>query len=181
MPTLDKIFWIDLEMTGLDVESEVIIEVGAIITDINFKEVDRYHAVINQPPHFIEHMDDWNTQHHTESGLIDLIPSGKSPKEVEDDLCSLTDQHFSKESPAVIAGNSIHQDRAFIQFHFKKLFAKLHYRMLDVSSWKLLLKEKYDFEYKKQNRHRAVDDIEESIAELKAYLEFFEDKKKPSE
>ena len=160
-------------MTGLDVETEVIIEVGAIIPDIDFKEIDRYHAVVNQPSHYLEHMDDWNTQHHTESGLIDLIPNGKKPREVEEELCLLADQHFSKEDPPVIAGNSIHQDRVFLQNQFKKFYNKLHYRVLDISSWKIIIKEKYGFEYKKQNRHRAVDDIEESISELKAYLDFF--------
>lgn len=169
---MEKLLWIDMEMTGLDVESEVVIEVGAIVTDMNFKELDRYHAVIQQPSHYIEHMDDWNTEHHTASGLLAMLPNGKKPDLVESELCQLIDQHFSKDKP-MIAGNSIHQDRLFIDRYFKRLSAKLHYRMLDVSSWKIILRSKFGFEYQKQNRHRAVDDIEESIAELKAYLDFF--------
>ena len=170
---MEKLLWLDMEMTGLNVETEVVIEVGAIVTDYHFNELDRYHSVLKQPQHYLDKMDDWNSKHHSESGLIALIPNGKPPEEVEQDLCQIIDRHFSKENRPIIAGNSIHQDRLFIDRYFKKLSGKLHYRMLDVSSWKVILKSKYGFDHKKQNRHRAVDDIEESIAELKAYLAFF--------
>ena len=123
-------------------------------------------------------MDAWNTEHHGASGLLAKIPSGENQSDVEEELCSLVDKHFSKEDPPVLAGNSIHHDRLFIKKHFKKLNAKLHYRMLDVSSWKIIVKERYGFEFEKQNRHRAVEDIEESIGEMKSYLDFFENKMK---
>lgn len=164
-------------MSGLDVEREVIIEVGAIITDLDFNELDRYHSVVKQDQKYIDGMDEWNTEHHGKSGLIAQIPNGKEPDIVEKELCELADKHFSKEDPAVIAGNSIHQDKAFLQKHFKNFHDKLHYRMLDVSSWKLISKFKYNYEYKKNGAHRAVDDIEESIAELKAYIDFFQNRK----
>jgi oligoribonuclease len=168
---VDKIFWIDLEMSGLDVNKEVIIEVGAVITDLDFNELENYHAVVRQPQHYIDNMDDWNKKHHGESGLIALIPTGKEPAVVEEELCQLVRKHFPDEAP-VIAGNTIHQDRTFIDRYFLKFSGLLHYRMLDVSSWKIIFNNKFNITHEKQNRHRAVEDIYESIGELKAYLQY---------
>ncbi len=166
-----KLFWIDCEMSGLNVEKEVIIECAAIVTDLNFNEVENYHSVIRQPQHYITNMDDWNKKHHKESGLIDQIPNGKDPSMVEEELCHMLDKHFPKER-AVLAGNSIAQDRLFIDRYFKTFSAKLHYRMLDVTSWKIIFKDKYKITYEKKNSHRALDDIYESINELKYYLSY---------
>lgn len=161
-----------MEMTGLDVEKEVIIEVAAIVTDLDFKELDTYHAVVKQPQKYIDGMDAWNTEHHGASGLTAAIPTGKEQDVVENELLALISKHFgnnNKERP-IIAGNSISQDRLFIAKHMHSLNAALHYRMLDVSSWKIIFAEKYNLKYEKQNTHRALDDIRESIAELKYYL-----------
>ena len=76
-----NLFWIDLEMTGLDVEKEVIIEVAVIVTDYKLNELETYHTVIKQPQSFIDAMDDWNKKTHKESGLVDQIPKGKYPVE----------------------------------------------------------------------------------------------------
>lgn len=157
-------------MTGLEVEKEVIIEVGAVITDFDFNEVDQYSAVVKQPNDYIEAMDDWNKTHHKESGLIDLIPDGLAPEKVEENLCDLAHKHFGSE-PCVIAGNTIGQDRKFLDKYFKNFSKRLHYRMLDVTAWKIIMKDKYQIEFDKQNKHRAVDDIRESIAELKYYTQ----------
>ncbi|MDZ4662595.1 MAG: oligoribonuclease [Pseudomonadota bacterium] len=171
-----KLLWVDLEMSGLDVEKEVIIECAVVVTDMEFTALDTFHAVIKQPKKYLEGMDDWNKKHHKESGLIDQVPKGTDPERVEDELCHLLDKHFSNER-AIIAGNSIAQDRLFINRHFKKFSSRLHYRMLDVSSWKIIFKEKYNISYEKKNAHRALDDIQESINELKHYLKFL----RPSE
>lgn len=166
---LEKLLWLDLEMTGLDVEKEVIIEVAAIVTDMDFQALDQYHAVVKQPQSYIDAMDEWNKKHHGESGLIAKIPQGFEPARVEADLILLAEQHFKKQM-IVLAGNSIMQDRLFLNKYFKKFSERLHYRMLDVTSWKILMKEKFKIHHEKKNSHRALDDIQESIAELKHYL-----------
>lgn len=160
-------------MTGLDVEKEVVIEVAAIITDYNFKEITSYEAIIKQPQVYLDNMDDWNKSHHTESGLVQKIPFGKEPHVVEKELINLITQFFPdpKDRP-MLAGNSIAQDRLFIDKYFKDFSKKLHYRMLDVSSWKIMFVNKFRKEYKKKNQHRALDDIRESIGELKFYMGF---------
>lgn len=162
-----------MEMSGLDVENEVIIEVAAVITDLDFKELDSYEAVVKQPQHYLDNMDDWNTEHHTASGLVAKIPNGTDPETVEQNLIRLIRKHFPdpKDKP-VLAGNSIHQDRLFIEKYFGDFAHLLHYRMLDVSSWKIILREKFGFAYQKQNQHRALDDVRESIQELQAYVRF---------
>ena len=168
--TMTKILWVDLEMTGLDVEKEVIIEVAAIITDLNFTHLETYHAIVQQPQHYLDNMDEWNTEHHTRSGLVAQIPNGKTPEVVETELCNLVKKHFTNNEKAILAGNSIGQDRTFIKKYFQQLEGLLHYRMLDVSSWKLIFKNIYNCSYDKEPVHRALDDIEESIAELKHYM-----------
>jgi oligoribonuclease len=172
---MEKLLWIDMEMTGLDVEKEVVIEVAAIITDLELNELDSYHAVVKQPQSFLDRMDDWNKSHHGASGLTAAVPSGREPGLVEEDLVRLVELHFPPSigkpgEPAVLAGNSISQDRLFINKYFRRLASKLHYRMLDVTSWKIIFNERFRLKYEKQNTHRAVDDIRESIAEMKFYL-----------
>lgn len=170
---LEKLFWLDMEMTGLDVEKERVIEVAVIITDLKFEEHGSYHAIVKQPQEFIDNMDEWNKTHHSASGLIDKIPQGKDPVVVDRELCELANRHLGRER-VVIAGNSIFQDRRFIDRYFTDFKTRLHYRMLDVTSWKIILKHKYQVEYSKKESHRALDDIRESISELKYYLEYFE-------
>lgn len=174
---ISKLLWIDLEMTGLDVNKEVIIEVACIVTDLNFKEYESFETVVKQPQSFLDGMDAWNTEHHGKSGLTAKVPNGMEPDTVEFHLLSIIDRHFpeAKTNPKlrpILAGNSITQDRLFIDKYFKKLSEKLHYRMLDVSSWKVMFNNKFDKVYKKQNAHRALDDIRESIGELRYYLDF---------
>lgn len=170
---MDHILWIDLEMTGLDPETEVIIEVGAIITDaVKLEELDRYHCVVRQHKEYLDKMDKWNTKVHRASGLYDLIPSGKTVAEAEKGLIEFMEKYF-KDQPAVIAGNSISQDRAFIRKYFTVLESKLHYRMLDVTAWKLLI-EKEGIVFDKKNIHRALSDIEESMEEMRFYLQFID-------
>jgi oligoribonuclease len=170
-----KLLWLDLEMTGLDVTKEVIIEVAALVTDLNFQVLDQYEAVVQQPQSYLDAMDDWNKKHHGESGLTAKVPKGTPPLQVETELLALIKKHWTtpKDRP-VLAGNSISQDRLFIAKYFSTLESALHYRMLDVSSWKVIFNAKYNQKYVKKNSHRALDDIRESIEELKFYLGFFE-------
>jgi oligoribonuclease len=169
---MEKLFWVDMEMTGLDPQKEVIIEVAAIIADLDFKEYATYETVIRQPQKYIDGMDEWNRTHHGQSGLIAKIPNGKDQNTVESELIKLLQEHFpDPKARPVLAGNSIHQDRRFIDLHMPKLASVLHYRMLDVSSWKIVMKGKYGREFEKGKNHRALDDIRESINELKFYCE----------
>ncbi len=168
---MKRLLWLDMEMTGLDVDIERVIEVAAIITDMDFNPIDTYHTVVQQPQLFIENIDDWNRKHHPESGLVAKIPTGKDPDVVDQELRELTLKHFGKER-AILCGNSIFQDRKFIDLYFKEFAKTLHYRMVDVTSWKIIMNEKYNVEYQKRDAHRALDDIRESIEELKAFLKF---------
>lgn len=172
---MDKLLWMDLEMTGLDINKEVIIEVGAIVTDMHLIEIDSYHAVVKQPQKYIDAMDNWNQQHHTQSGLVALIPTGKSPDVVENELLDLVNKHWPNER-VILAGNTIGQDRLFINKYFTRLAEKLHYRMLDVTAWKLIFNNMFKITYDKEVSHRAVDDIKESIGELKHYLQYIRTK-----
>ncbi len=166
---MEKLLWLDMEMTGLEVEKEVVIEVAMIATDLKFEAIDQYHAIIKQPQHLIDGMDDWNKKHHGDSGLIDKIPSGLEPNLVENEMLEFLDKHFLNEK-VILAGNSIGQDRLFIDRYFKRFSERLHYRMLDVTSWKIIFNNIYNLQYKKKTAHRALDDILESIDELKFYL-----------
>lgn len=173
-----KLYWLDMEMTGLDVNKEVIIEVAALITDFDFKVIDQYEAIVKQPQNYLDAMDDWNKTHHRESGLTAKVPQGRPPAEVEEDLISLANQHFpAKFGKPILAGNSITQDRLFIDKYFLKFSALLHYRMLDVSSWKIIFNSKLGLKYEKKNNHRALDDIRESVAELQFYISHIDPKK----
>lgn len=166
---MEKLLWIDMEMTGLDVAKEVPIEIAAIVTDVNLKELATFHAVIKQPPSILDGMDDWNREHHGSSGLTAQVPNGQPIEAVEKDMVQLVDRHFNGER-AVIAGNSIGQDRLFINKYFPLLNAKLHYRMLDVTAWKIMMNARFGLKFEKQNTHRAIDDIRESVNELAFYL-----------
>jgi len=173
---VENLYWLDMEMTGLDVNKEVIIEVACIVTDMNFRELDVFETVVKQPQSYLNNMDAWNTEHHGKSGLTAKVPDGMEPEFVEAKLIDLINKHFpdSQRDPKkrpIMAGNSIMQDRIFIDKYFKNLSARLHYRMIDVSSFKVVMNNKYNLEYRKQNSHRALDDIRESIGELRFYLD----------
>jgi len=166
---MEKIFWIDLEMTGLDAVENVIIEFAGIVTDGQLKEQGQFHSVVYQPQEELDKMDEWNRKTHGGSGLLAKIPQGKPLPEVEREVLDFLADHFSS-GEAIIAGNSIHQDRKFIDRYMPDLADFIHYRMLDVSCFKLVFKNMYDVHFEKGNSHRALDDIYESIAELKHYL-----------
>ncbi|MCX7977623.1 MAG: oligoribonuclease [Bdellovibrionaceae bacterium] len=170
---MSKLLWVDMEMTGLDVNREVILEVAAIVTDLHFNELETFDAILKQPQHYLENMDEWNTRVHGASGWIAKVPFGMDPVVAEDCLVALVMRHFpdANEKP-VLAGNSIAQDRLFIDRHMPRLSALLHYRMLDVTSWKLIMFNRFGVKTQKENKHRALDDIRESIKELQTYLQY---------
>lgn len=169
-----KLLWVDLEMTGLDPEQYVIVEVAAKVTDFNFKPLGEYSAVIHQPDDVLDNATDWNKEHHGgPDGLyVRSRQSQVSEHEAIQGLIQLISGTFGEE-PATLAGNSIHQDRRFIRKWWPEVEALLHYRMLDVSSFKVWMQGKYGLDFVKQENHLADDDIQESMSELKYYLDWF--------
>jgi oligoribonuclease len=171
-----KLLWVDLEMTGLDAENDVILEVAAEVTDFDFKTLANYEAMIKQPKDVVvERMQKnqwWADFPANRDEFVNKLDSGKPSQQVEQELIALVQKNFGDE-PAVLAGNSIHNDRNFIKKWWPELDLKLHYRMLDVSAWKILMQGKYGVQFEKKEVHRAFDDIQASIAELQHYLEWF--------
>lgn len=178
-----KLLWMDLEMTGLNPRTDRILEVGVIITDFDFNELDSYEAVIYQEESVLEMMKkaDWYEYTNgrrkkvgtvydmaTQNGLLDKIRSGRKEKEVEKDIVKLINKNFDQ--LAILAGNSIHQDRRFIREWWPDVEKQLHYRMLDVSSFKVFMQGRFGQEFKKPDQHRALEDIRGSIQELGYYL-----------
>lgn len=166
-----KLLWVDLEMTGLDDATQRIVEVAAIVTDWEFEKLSEYHAIVKQPQSVLEKMDEWCKIQHKQSGLLEAIPKGTPENTVEEELVTLIKNHC--ETPVILAGNSVHFDRRFIKRYWPKVEELLHYRILDVSSWKVVMAAKYDLQFRKSEAHRALDDISGSIEELRYYLKHF--------
>ena len=169
MNSFDKILWLDLEMTGLVPETDVIIEAAACITTKDFKELESYTSVVKQDQSYLKKMDKWNQTCHRKSGLYPLIPKGKQLSVVEDDLLYLIEKFYKKEEEVILAGNCIYQDRSFIRRYMPRLEKRLYYRMLDITAWKLIFEDK-NIVFEKKNSHRALDDVKESIQEFRYYL-----------
>lgn len=171
-----KLLWVDLEMTGLDAHKDVIIEIAAEVTDFNFKTLASYEALVLQPEATLTSMNEWAQAQHDGSGLTDRIrKDGRDEPTVIAEFIGFIREQFGSE-PAILAGNSIHNDRNFIKQWWPEVDALLHYRMLDVSSWKIIMQAKYGAQFEKKETHRAFDDIQASIAELQYYLEWLKDR-----
>lgn len=167
-------------MTGLDANNDVILEVAAEVTDFDFKTLASYEGRVKQDKDVVlERMQAniwWKDYPENRDEFIQKLELGKKLAEVEQDLIVLIDEQFGHE-PAVLAGNSIYNDRKFIARWWPALDLKLHYRMLDVSAWKVLMQGKYGVNFEKKEVHRAFDDIQASIAELQYYLDWFKSQK----
>lgn len=168
-----KLLWVDLEMTGLEPDKDKILEVAAIATDMQLNEIARYEAVVKVDEKIIaERMvgEFWEKNSKTRDALIAQNADGKPVAEVEKELVGFVDKYFGK--TVYLAGNSVHQDRKFVEREMPELDMKLHYRMLDVSAWKIYFENARHKKFTKPENHRAMDDINGSIEELKWYLTF---------
>lgn len=168
-----SLLWMDLEMTGLDPAKDRILEVAVIATDWDFVEIARYEAVKKVGSNLMKQRmvgDFWQKYSHVRDALMQQNTAGKNGRTVENELLSFIDEHFLNTEPVLLAGNSIHQDRKFIENEWPRVNTRLHYRMLDVSAWKLVMAGKYGKKFSKPEAHRALDDIQGSIEELKYYL-----------
>ena len=168
--------WMDLEMTGLDPDRDAIIEMATLITDGELNLIARGpELVIHQPPERFAQMDDWNREHHSKSGLWEkVLASSISAAAAEAETLAFIKQHTGlRASP--LCGNSIWQDRRFLARYMPALEAYLHYRLVDVSTIKELASRWYPGVKftKAKGAHRALDDILESVEELKFYRERF--------
>lgn len=166
-----RILWLDLEMTGLIPGRDVILEVGGIVTDWGFKEYATIETVIHHSDSVLHNMNEWCIAQHGASGLTERVKQSHiTTKQAEEMLLSFLDEHFPEETLVLLAGNSIHQDRRFISAEWPRFDARLHYRMLDVSAWKVVFEAKYGKKFAKPEAHRALEDIRGSIEELQYYL-----------
>ena len=170
----NRLVWMDLEMTGLEPERDVVIEMATLITDAELNLIaEGPEIVIQRPQELFETMDSWNREHHTKSGLWQkVVTSTISEAQAEEMTLNFIKEHV-KEKDSPLCGNSIWQDRRFIAKYMKKLDSYLHYRLIDVSTLKILGNMWYASDLKqvvdKKSSHRALDDIRESVDELKRY------------
>lgn len=170
-----KLLWIDLEMTGLDPEKDRILEVAAIATDWELEPMAQMTAVVKVSEKLMQERmvgEFWEKNAASRDGLMEQNSEGKETSVVEGEILKFLNEWFGDE--VILAGNSIHQDRKFIDREWPEVSRKLHYRMLDVSAWKVVFEGKYGKKFLKRETHRALDDIIGSIEELKWYLSMVE-------
>ena len=170
----DRVVWIDCEMTGLDIDSDELVEIAVVITDYDLNIIDPGLDLIIKPnPASLENMNDFVRNMHETSGLINEIPNGISATEAETLVLEYVLKFIPADQKAPLAGNSIGTDRAFLTKYMPRLDDQLHYRNVDVSSIKELARRWYPRVYfnapAKDGGHRALADILESIRELAYY------------
>ncbi|MDC0252935.1 oligoribonuclease [Chloroflexi bacterium] len=174
MSKKDNLIWMDLEFTGLS-DEQVIIESACIITDKNLEVLEEGpNIVINRTEEELKIIEDWPLKVHTESGLLEKVKNSKINISEADDINFKFISQWVDENKGILCGNSIHIDRRYIHKEMPKLDNYLSYRMIDVSSFKEVIKRWFkpnENEPSKKNNHLALDDIRESIDELKWYKE----------
>jgi len=175
----DRLVWVDLEMTGLDAETDVIVEIACIVTDASLVPIDDgIEMIVHADAETLARMGDFVREMHTKSGLLPKIEQSQvDVASAEQATLGYVKQHVPKPSTAPLCGNSIGTDRRFLSRYMTELDEYLHYRSIDVSSLKELCRRWYPELYRKRpgkaEHHRALDDIRESIEELRFYRDNF--------
>ena len=169
-----NLVWVDCEMTGLDTQNDVLVEIAVLVTDSDLNIIgEGVDLVIKATPEQISGMNEFVTKMHTDSGLINEIPNGVSVSDAENLILKYLESAGVAAGKSPIAGNSVYVDRIFISRDMPKLAEYLHYRTIDVSSIKELTRRWYPKVYfnapAKTGNHRALGDIRDSIAELSFY------------
>lgn len=174
LPDEERLIWVDLEMTGLDVETCYIMEIACLITDDKLNIIaEGPNLIIHQPDDVLESMNKWCKDHHGRSGLTEQSRKSEvTLQAAEMAVLSFVRQH-TPPGKCPLAGNSVHADKKFLEKFMPEFMKHLHYRIVDVSTIKELCRRWYPEEYKegvrKKATHRALEDIIESISELKYY------------
>jgi len=164
--------WIDMEMTGLDPATDVVLEIATIVTDKDLQVLAEGPVIaIGQPKDVLDAMDEWNTRTHNESGLVSrCIGSHDTAASAEQKTLEFLGEYLAEgESP--LCGNSVHQDRRFLRKYMPRMDAFHSYRIVDVTSFREVIDRWYPElgPYEKAGTHKALDDIRESIGELRFY------------
>ena len=171
-----NLIWVDMEMTGLVPEAHRVIEIATIVTDSNLAVLAEGPVIaIHQQPAELEAMDEWNTRTHTRSGLVERVRSSAVTEQGATEATLDFLRQWVPEGKSPMCGNSICQDRRFMARHMPELEKFFHYRNLDVSTQKILMQRwRPDLpEASKQGAHQALEDIRESIEELRHYRTHF--------
>ena len=177
MQSPNNLIWVDMEMTGLEPDRDRVIEIATIVTDSDLNTLAEGPVIaVHQPDAVLDGMDEWNTTHHTRSGLVDRVRASdydeaRASRETIDFLLQ-----WVPEGASPMCGNTICQDRRFMARHMPELEAFFHYRNLDVSTLKILMQRwrpELEAGFTKTATHLALDDIRESIDEMRYYREHF--------
>jgi len=172
-----NLIWIDLEMTGLDTETDAIIEIATLVTDKDLNVLAEGPVMaIRQPEAMLAGMDEWNTRQHGQSGLIERVRNSTTTLAEAEQATLAFLKQFLDERQSPMCGNSICQDRRFLARQMPSLEAFFHYRNLDVSSVKEIIRRwrpELIKGFNKQSSHLAMSDIKDSIAELTYYRDVF--------
>lgn len=168
--------WIDCEMTGLDTSADALIEVACLVTDTELNVLgEGIQVVIRPPAHAVEQMNDFVREMHTTSGLLEELDAGTTLEDAQRQVLDYVRAHVPAAGKAPLAGNTVGMDRIFLDRDMPELTAHLHYRVVDVSSIKELVRRWYPRVFfnapAKTGGHRALGDIRDSITELKYYRE----------
>ncbi len=177
MHSASNLVWVDMEMTGLNPDTDVVIEIATIVTDSDLQTLAEGPVIaIHQEDTRLEAMDEWNTSHHTRSGLVDRVrASDYDERRAAAETVAFLEQ-WVPAGASPMCGNTICQDRRFMARHMSELEAYFHYRNLDVSTLKILMQRwrpELEAGFNKSGTHLALDDIRESIDEMRYYREHF--------
>jgi oligoribonuclease len=172
-----NLIWVDLEMTGLDPDNDVVIEIATIVTDSDLNTLAEGPVIaLHQSTARLDAMDEWNTTHHNRSGLVERVNASKYNEQSATDETLAFLEQWVPANASPMCGNTICQDRRFMARHMPQLEVYFHYRNLDVSTLKILMQRwrpELEAGFTKTGTHMALDDIRESISEMRYYREHF--------